>query len=247
MPARRSRAIRRPSSPKQACAVDTNKLYDLITFDRQPEPTRLAVDVVNSRFALAYVDKSEDVHRRGVRRRARRRARQSEPKVSLALDPCSSIDHAAIEYDGKHWLLGTIDARERRARPLGARVRPGSKAKYTAYNVTESDAAEREFALLALGDVTACWRHGSKTTPQPPVSTRLKTRKLSARGRARCRSDRTRAAQGHAWTFSSTLARCSSARRTSAWRIGARQCRPRRTRARRACRARASATATPGC
>ena len=167
---------------KESCAVDTNKLYDLVAFDRAPEPTRLAVDLPGSRFALAYIDESKDCVDAVYVAQIEGERASAKPDISFALDPCSMIDSAAIEYNGERWLLGTIDARGD-ARDLWIQeFDPDDKETFPAHNVTESDEPERAFALLSLteGDgVVAAWVEDGLITGS---SQRLKVRKLSAGG-----------------------------------------------------------------
>jgi hypothetical protein len=185
----------------QSCAVDTNKLYDLITFDRLPEPTRLGVDVVDSRFALAYVDKSEACIDAVYVAELDGAVGAGAPKPVLAIDPCSIVDRAAVEYDGKHWLLGTIDARKNMRDLWVQELDVGSKHEYDAYNVTDSAAAEREFALLSLGEdgVLAAWVEDDGVVGG---AARLKTRMLSASGKPEGEPSDLEQPEDVAWTIS---------------------------------------------
>jgi hypothetical protein len=171
-----------PELEGQACAVDTNKVYELITVSRQAEPTRLAVDTDHSRFALAYLDKSEQCIDATYVAELEGPSGVGEPVKSLAFDPCTIIDHAAIEYNGEHWLLGSVDARKDTRDLWVQEFDSSSKTKYTAFRVTDSAAIEVEFALQSLGNdgVLAAW------VEQDAVGgpTRLMTRLLYPQGDA---------------------------------------------------------------
>ena len=170
-----------PELEGQGCAVDTNKIYDLVTLDRQPEPTRLAVDLSGSRFALAYIDKSAQCIDAIYLAELEGASGVGMPSIAPALDPCTSIDHTSIEYNGSDWLLASVDARKD-SRDLWVQAfdtdgKPASGAN----RVTNNLALEREVALLSLGSdaVLAAWVEqdldGGKT--------QLKLRPLSAQGK----------------------------------------------------------------
>jgi hypothetical protein len=93
------------------CAVDTNKLYELITLDRPAAPMQLAVDQTESRFGVAFIGESEqcidalylaDLHgASGV----------GEPEITLVSDECTTVTAAAVAHSGEHWLMAMADAR----------------------------------------------------------------------------------------------------------------------------------------
>jgi hypothetical protein len=100
-----------PELEGSQCAVDTNKLYEIVTHERQGAPVQLAVDRVQSRFGAAFIGASDqcvdalylvDVHgASGV----------GEPEVDLVSDACTTITHTAITYSGDRWLMAVVDAR----------------------------------------------------------------------------------------------------------------------------------------
>ena len=125
-----------PELADQACAVDTNKLYELVTQARPPAPTQLAVDVVGSRFALAYVGESASSIDAIYMAELEGASGVGEPRITLALDPGSKIEHASIAYNGKHWLIGSVDARMD-SPDLWVQAFDG-KQKFTPYRVTNT-------------------------------------------------------------------------------------------------------------
>jgi hypothetical protein len=176
--------MRTPGNPPpelagQACAVDTNKVYDLVKQARPPVPTQLAVDVEGSRFALAYVDTSKQCIDAMFVSELEGPSGVGKPSTTLALDPCSTIEHSAIAYNGTSWLLGSVDARMD-SRDLWVQAFDG-KNKYTANRVTNNVADEREVALLSLSkdSVLAAWVE----QPLDGGATTLKLRPLNAQGK----------------------------------------------------------------
>jgi hypothetical protein len=173
-----------PGSPPpelmgQACAVDTNKLYKLATQNRTAVPAQLAVDVEGSRFALAYTGDSSQCTDALYVAELEGAPDVGMPKTALALDPCSTIVHGSIGYNGTTWLLGSVDARKD-SRDLWLQPYDG-KNKYTAQRITNNVPVEREVALLATGSdsMLAAWVE----QPVTGGATTLKLRPVDASGK----------------------------------------------------------------
>ena len=131
------------------CAVDTNKLYEVATTDRQPEPSQVAVDQIGSRFGLVYVDKSDTCFDAVYLTTLSGPSSVGEPKVSMAVDPCAMIERAALARTAGSWLIATVDGRMG-AGSVWVQAYDGKKT-LTAYNITESLGTKSELAISALG------------------------------------------------------------------------------------------------
>ena len=131
------------------CAVDTNKLYEVATTGRQPEPSQVAVDQVGSRFGLVYVDKSDTCFDAVYLTTLSGPSDVGEPTVSMAVDPCAMIERAALTRTADSWLIATVDGRMG-AGSVWVQAYNGKKT-LTAYNITESLGEKSELAITALG------------------------------------------------------------------------------------------------
>jgi hypothetical protein len=130
------------------CAVDTNKLYEVATTDRAPEPSQVAVDQVGSRFGLVYVDKSDTCFDAVYLTTLSGPSNVGEPSVSMAVDPCAMIERAALTRTKSSWLIATVDGRMG-AGSVWVQAYDGKKT-LTAYNITESPGEKTELAITAL-------------------------------------------------------------------------------------------------
>lgn len=139
-----------PELAGQPCAVDTNKLYTLATTMRQPEPTALAVDLINSQFGLAYLDKSPKCLDAIFVAELHGASGLGMPEVSMAMDNCTTIDHAAITHNGDAWLLASVDARKDQ-RDLWVQAYAKGAGASDPHRITTSLGQKREVALAALG------------------------------------------------------------------------------------------------
>jgi hypothetical protein len=161
----------------QACAADTNKVYDLVTQMRAAVPTQMAADVEGSRFAFAFVDASKQCVDALYFAELEGAPTVGKPEVALALDPCSEITHASIAYNGNTWLLGSVDARKD-SRDLWMQTFDGKKAG-PSYRVTENVEVEREVAMVRIGGgMLAAWVE----QPVDGGATTLKVRPLNTLG-----------------------------------------------------------------
>jgi hypothetical protein len=137
----------------QSCAVDTNKLYAVATTMREPEPTQLAVDLVGSRFGLAYLDKSPKCIDAVYLAQLQGASGLGMPEISTAIDDCTTVDHVAITHNGDAWLFASVDARMDQRDLWVQAYLPGST--HTAHRLTNSLVLKREIALSALGSDSA--------------------------------------------------------------------------------------------
>jgi len=142
----------------QLCAVERDYLYELVTQSRPPEPTQLAVDAVNSRFAVGFVDTSTECLE-ALYLAQLEGASGIAPEITAAIDPCSTIEHVTVAHSGEHWLLGSIDSREN-ARDLWAQsYDQDADQAGEGYRVSDSPGGESE-AMLApttAGNAIAAW------------------------------------------------------------------------------------------
>jgi hypothetical protein len=162
----------------QACAADTNKVYDLVTQMRAPVPAQLAVDVEGSRFGFAFVDTSSQCVDALYFAELEGAPTVGKPEVALALDPCSKIEHASIGYNGSSWLLGSVDARMD-SRDLWMQTFDGKKAG-PSYRVTDNVEVEREVVMTRTSTgMLAAWVE----QPIDGGPTTLKLRPLSSLGK----------------------------------------------------------------
>jgi hypothetical protein len=168
-----------PELAGQACAVDTNKLFEVAVSMRQPEPTQLAVDLIDSYFALAYIDKSKDCLDAIFLAELHGASGLGTPEVSTAVDECTTVDHVAVAHNGDAWLLASVDARMDERDLWVQPFKPGGD-KLDAHRLTMNLAQKREVALAAIGTsaALAAWVEQDSGAG----STVLNVRLLSAQG-----------------------------------------------------------------
>jgi hypothetical protein len=139
-----------PELEHSQCAVDTNKLYEIPTRDREAAPVQLAVDRVTSRFGAAFIGASDqcidalylaDVHgASGV----------GEPEVTMISDACTSITHTAITYSGDRWLMAMVDGRMD-SFDVWVQGHDGQN-EYPPQRITENLGHEADVGISAVGD-----------------------------------------------------------------------------------------------
>lgn len=141
----------------QGCAVDTNKLYDLTTTTEAPRPMQLAVDLINSTFAFAFIGESEQCEDAVFMSELSGASGVGKPELTLVSDECTSVEHVSIAHNGEQWLLAMSDAR------MGAfdlwTQTYGPDGAGTAQRITESVGEERETAIIGFScdpDVLVC-------------------------------------------------------------------------------------------
>jgi hypothetical protein len=103
--------VKPPELKNEACAADTNKLYELVTSDEPPRPTQLAVDLVGSRFAFAYVGDSDQCINAVYLTQLAGPSGVGEPETMLVSDECTTVEHVAVTHNGSNWLLAIADTR----------------------------------------------------------------------------------------------------------------------------------------
>jgi hypothetical protein len=142
-----------PDLANSNCAVDTNKLYDLVSNMRAPEPAQLAVDVVNSRFLVAFIDKSMTCTDANYVAELEGPSGLGMPAITMVEDNCTTVDHVAATRAGDQWLLASVDVRKDE-RELWLRAYDG-KTKFPAQRITMTPTRKGEVALAAVGGDSA--------------------------------------------------------------------------------------------
>jgi hypothetical protein len=100
-----------PELEGSQCAVDTNKLYEITTHQRQAVPVQLAVDRIGSRFGAAFIGESDQCLDALYLADMHGSSSMGEPEVTMVSDACTTITHTAIAYSGDRWLMALVDAR----------------------------------------------------------------------------------------------------------------------------------------
>ena len=155
------------------CAVDTNKLYDLVTFEAGPTPIQLGVDLAQSSFGVAYVGPSQNCDDAVFLTQLQGASGIGEPETMLVSDECTEVVHTSIVHTGTHWVLAIADARH------GAidvsTVVVDADGPHTAKRVTESDARELETVIANAGEnrVMAAWVDVDALTMEYKLRVRL--------------------------------------------------------------------------
>lgn len=132
-----------------SCAVDTNKLYDLVSIEAGPRPTQLAVDVVQSSFGLAYVGPSENCMDAVFLTQLQGASGIGEPETMLVSDECTAVEHASLLHTGSQWVLAIADSRHGPTDVSTVVVDADGPREAT--RVTESDARELETVIASAG------------------------------------------------------------------------------------------------
>lgn len=134
-----------PELADAPCAIDTNKLYDLTTSSDSPRPTQLATDLINSRFAFAYVGRSDKCRDAVFISELSGASGVGMPKQTLVSDECTSVMHVSITHTGEQWLLAISDGRNGPFDLYVQSFKDGVAGE--AQQITESMAEERESAI----------------------------------------------------------------------------------------------------
>jgi len=138
-----------PELSTQACAVDTNKLYELVTSPEPPRPTQMAVDLVGSHFAFAYVGDSEQCIDAVYLTELSGASGTGEPETTLVSDDCTTVEHVAVTHTGSNWLLAIADTRMG-ALDLWMQTFDGDGEPPAATRLTETPGEETEAALTTV-------------------------------------------------------------------------------------------------
>jgi len=190
-----------PELEGQVCAVDTNKLYGLVTLDRPAAPTQLAADQVNSRFGMMYVGDSRECIDAVFLASVEGPANVGEPEIELVSDGCTSVQTTAVTHNGLRWLAAMVDGRQGTT-DLSVQAYDGEH-EFDVHRITSSAAPEREVAIAEVGDAVAvAWVEQDAMTSMSTLQIRL----LSSDGEPTAES--VVLEQSDVWTFSSlSLAR----------------------------------------
>jgi hypothetical protein len=141
----------------QQCAVDTNKLFDLVESDLLPAPTQLAVDPVDSHFGLSFAGLSEECVDALYFAELQGPSGVGKPEISTVVDECTAISGSAIAHSGESWLLASVD---NRMDTVDLWVQPYDGEKVgEAQRLSENPAREREVALARVSQdsMLAVW------------------------------------------------------------------------------------------
>jgi hypothetical protein len=132
------------------CAIDSNKIYTVSQRDEPFLETPLAVDPINSLFALPFIAKDgsclDAVHMASLEGAASSGA----PTTDIAIDACSLVQAAVTTAIGDQWLVALVDNREP---PYDVWIEPydaAHKKTGAAQRVTQGSSVEKELALVTL-------------------------------------------------------------------------------------------------
>jgi hypothetical protein len=135
------------------CAIDSNKIFTVAQRDEPFLQTPLAVDPINSRFALPYVadgDCLQAVHMSSLAGAAT----SGDPQSDIAVDECSLVLDAVTTAIGDQWLVALVDNREP---PYDVWVEPydaSHKKMGAAQRASQGASVEKELALVTLRNGT---------------------------------------------------------------------------------------------
>jgi len=138
-----------PELATQACAVDTNKVYELVTSSEAPRPTQMAVDLVASHFAFAFVGDSDQCIDAVYLTELSGASGVGEPETTLVSDDCTTVEHVAVTHTGSNWLLAIADTRMG-ALDLWLQSFGGDGEPPAATRLTETPGEESEAALTTV-------------------------------------------------------------------------------------------------
>lgn len=131
------------------CAVDSNKIFTVAERSRPFTNTPLAVDAINSRFILPFVNPSDcldSLHMASLAGAASGGA----PTDNVALKPCALVRDAAATALSDRWLIASIDSREA---PYDVWITPyqaETNAVADGQRVTRTSLVESSVALATL-------------------------------------------------------------------------------------------------
>jgi hypothetical protein len=131
----------------EACAVDTNKLFELANSDGIVGDTRLAVDLIGSEFGMVYVDTSDECFDAVYVAHVSGPSGSGAPELDLALDACSQIGRTALAHNNSDWLLATVDDR---GGPMDVWIQKlGDTSGADAVRVSDTPREEIDLAIMA--------------------------------------------------------------------------------------------------
>lgn len=134
----------------QSCAADTNKVYALGMREGTAPPAQLAVDVLSSRFGMAFIGTDEDGCTGVSFAELYGAPGVVEPSAMTAYNDCTLVELAAIARGDGLWLMAVVDNRMD-ARDLWIHAfDPMSRETVATHRVTENMAAESAVQLLNI-------------------------------------------------------------------------------------------------
>jgi hypothetical protein len=138
-----------------ACAIDSNKIYTVAQSDVPFLSTPLAVDPINSRFAVPYIASDgclDAVHWANFASAASGGA----PKSTMALDDCAQLRGVAATSVGDRWLVATID--NRKSSPWDVWVEPYDSDQNLSGDATRISESSHVETSVALATLRSDWR-----------------------------------------------------------------------------------------
>lgn len=135
-----------------SCAIDTNKVFELVHSFDVPEPSQLAVDVVDSRFGVAYVDRSAMSCGNALYvAEIEGPSGAPPPEISVAIEECTMVRHPAITRSDDAWLFAIVDNRLPGLDVWAQAYDPREATARPAHRVTESLGEKSELQIAGLG------------------------------------------------------------------------------------------------
>jgi hypothetical protein len=135
--------------PRGTCAIDADKVFTVLESDQPLSSTPLAVDPINSHFALPFVGTGNCVDAVHVST-FEGAANSGDPKSSVAIDECSLVRSTVTAALNDNWLVALVD---NRMPPYDVWVQPydATLSKLgDAQRISENSSAEQSLALSAL-------------------------------------------------------------------------------------------------
>lgn len=142
------------------CAVDTNKLFELVRSSDITEPSQLAVDLTASRFGVAYVDRSAMSCGNALYvAEIEGPSGAPPPEISVAIEECTMVRHPAITRSDDAWLFAIVDNRLPGLDVWAQAYDPHQDKAWRAHRVTESTGEKTELQIAGLGSegAMAAW------------------------------------------------------------------------------------------
>lgn len=131
------------------CAVDTNKLYELVRRGELPDASELAVEPIESRFGVAFIGKGTVCL--DALFVAEVQGRLSEPEVATAVDECSSIEQPSVAASEGGWLFAFVDNRAGGRNVWVQAFDPRMDTQPPAYPITDNTRTKSEVKIVGLG------------------------------------------------------------------------------------------------
>lgn len=132
-----------------SCAVDSNKLYELVRSPNLTGATDVAVDLVESRFGVAYVSTGVDCL--DALYLAEIQGPLSEPEIATAIDECSTIEGPALAHSDGRWLIAFVDHRMAGRDIWVQAFDPRAKQQLPPRRITDSASEKSEIGITGLG------------------------------------------------------------------------------------------------